>query len=353
MNLRIKKRVQRGMELIRKGRLDLLICEAGRLFGMKTLVPTLPSYLLIEPTNFCNLHCLTCPTGSGRVRRPPRMMSLDEFQRIVDQGRGYVREILLMLLGEPLMNKDFVRMAQYAVSAGIHVSTSTNGEFFTSKEYCQQMVKSGIQEIVVCLDGADQETLSRFRKGSTFDHITRGIRWLVESKKEQAVSTPRIILQFILMKHNEHQREQMRKLAAELGVDVYREKRVGVNPRDPNFQRLAQELLPSDLSNCRYIRNEDGTFVYKGGPVPNYCKMVFDSAVIGVDGSVIPCCYDPEFNYVMGNVFTEDLKKIWKNKKYKAFRKQILKDRKSIPICDCPEGRVSTHNEFDVNEYDF
>jgi radical SAM protein with 4Fe4S-binding SPASM domain len=348
MAFKIITRLKKGFDLTRKGRFDLLLCETGQLVGIKHLVPVLPSLLFIEPTNICNLHCPTCATGSGRVHRPKSMMSFEAFQSIIDQVKGYVNRIELMLYGEPFMNKDFVRMTEYAVSAGIQVSTSTNGEFFTSKEFCEQVIKSGIHTLVICLDGADQETLSIFRKGSHFDTILNGIKWLVEAKRTFNLSTPLITLQFILMKHNEHQRELMRNTARELGVDVYREKLVGINQRDPNFQQLAKDLLPSDLSLSRYAQNEDGTFIHKGGPIPNYCTTVFTSTVIGADGSVIPCCYDPAFEYVMGNVFQETLKKIWKNKKYKAFRKQILTDRKKIPICHCSTERLPINDESDI-----
>ena len=87
MALKLKKRLKKGIELIKKKRLDLLVCEIGHLMGMKNLVPTLPSYLLIEPVNFCNLHCPTCPTGSGRIQRPKRVMSFEEFKSIIDQVR--------------------------------------------------------------------------------------------------------------------------------------------------------------------------------------------------------------------------------------------------------------------------
>ena len=141
------------------------------------------------------------------------------------------------------------------------------------------------------------------------------------------------------MKHNEHQRNHIKQLAAQLGVDVYSEKRVGIDYYDPEFQNMAKELLPNDLSLSYYYLKQDGTFALKG-KIPNGCSKIYQSAVINSDGTVVPCCYDLYSEYVMGNVFEENLKTIWKNDKYQAFRRQVRRDKKSIPICNrCPEGR--------------
>lgn len=74
----------------------------------------------------------------------------------------------------------------------------------------------------------------------------------MRQKKSLVSETPQIELQFILMKHNEHQRNYMKLLAKGLGVDIYSEKTVGIDYNDPEFQNMAKELLPSDLSLSRY-----------------------------------------------------------------------------------------------------
>jgi radical SAM protein with 4Fe4S-binding SPASM domain len=329
----------KAIHLARNGRFDYVLQKVMCRLGIVHFFVSNPTIINIEPSNACNLKCPTCPAGSGTMNRPKRMMRLDEFAGIVDQVKGYVQKIILFNLGEPFLNKEVLPMIHYAVDNGLRVETSTNGEFFRSREFCNEIVKSGLQKLIVCLDGANQETLMKFRKGSDFERIIHGIQFMVDSKKDLKSQTPEIEFQFIVMKHNEHQKTYMKELAAELGVDIYCEKTIGIDRSDPNFQELARDLLPEDFSLSRYILTKEGKYELKG-EFPNYCSRIFHSTVINSDGSVVPCCYDLYSNHVMGNIFKESLETIWRNRRYRSFRRKVLKDRKEIDMCNiCSEGR--------------
>lgn len=333
------------LPLMRDG-MNLARAKACEVFGFGDLLMPYPYVLHIEPTNACNLHCPTCPTGSGKMNRPGRMMSFPEFKGIIDQVRGYARTISLWNFGEPFLNKELLSMIGYATSAGIFVVTSTNGHFLGSEEFCSDIVRSGLQHLIICLDGADQETMNRLRKNARFDDIMGGFTLMTGAKRKLNSQTPKIELQFIVTRHNEHQREYMRHLAKRLNVDTYCEKPVGIDYSFPDFQELAKDLLPSDLSLSRFYQKQDGTFELKGR-IPNRCLKIYQSTVINSDGSVVPCSYDVFSDYVMGNIFEDSLKTIWKNDKYQDFRRQIRQDRKSISICNaCPEGRFAIKTEI-------
>ena len=104
---------------------------------------------------------------------------------------------------------------------------------FKSKEFCINVVKSGLRHLVICLDGADQETISKFREKANYNAIINGIKLMITAKKELSIKVPIIELQFIVTKYNEHQRETMKRLAKQLSVDVYCEKMVGIDFNDP------------------------------------------------------------------------------------------------------------------------
>jgi radical SAM protein with 4Fe4S-binding SPASM domain len=312
------------------------LCDLLRL---DKVIFRLPALLMIEPVNACNARCPTCPTGSGRMNRPLRMMSFQEFKMIIDQVNSHVGSILLWNYGEPFLNKELVRMIQYAVSHGMYVMTSTNGQFFGSREFLRELVESGLHDIIVSCDGLDQPTLSKFRTGCRFDAIADGLRSLYSVKKELNSVFPKVTFQFIVMKHNEHQKEDMKRLAKDLHVDIYYEKTVDIDGEDPEFQDMAKELLPNDLAFSRYSQGKGGIFSLKGDLL-NYCSWIYRTMVINSDGTVVPCSYDRYSRYVMGNAFTEDIEMIWNNEKYRSFRKNIAAGRKSLPVCHaCPEGR--------------
>ncbi|MFC1528303.1 radical SAM/SPASM domain-containing protein [Candidatus Latescibacterota bacterium] len=342
MSTDILHKTNRLISLMIKGQFDVIVYKIGAKFNKQLVLPSFPDSLNIEPTNACNLKCPACKTGSGRLQRPNVMMSFDNYRKIIDDVRGYVNYIGLFFMGEPFLNKDILKMINYTSLAGIDVEVSTNAQFFTSQDFCLKVVKSGLNHCVISLDGADQETLSKYRVGADFNKIITGIKYLQNAKKELASKTPTIEIQFIVMKHNEYQRKIMKTLAESLGVEIFCEKTMAI-PIDrfdgSGQQDFADMFLPENLDNSRYYKNNDGKYYLKGS-IPNKCSRVYVSAVINAEGNVVPCCYDIDSEHIMGNIFEEPLKTIWKNKKFQKFRKQIKKDRASIPMCNkCSEGR--------------
>jgi MoaA/NifB/PqqE/SkfB family radical SAM enzyme len=236
------------------------------------------------------------------------MMTFVEFKKIIDEVRKSVDTLLLWNYGEPFLNPEILKMIGYAVNARLFVKTSTNGHFFESKDFCTRLVKSGLNHLIVSLDGADRETLRKYKKKADFNAVIKGIGNIVEARKICGSKTPVLEIQFIIMKHNEHQLQAMRNLTIELGADIYSEKTVSLHmhPDNPRFQQVARKYLPSDPSNSRYYLTPGGGFSL-AGEIKNGCSMLYKSTVINSDGSVIPCCSDWYSDYVMGNVFREKL----------------------------------------------
>lgn len=296
----------------------------------------LPKVFIIEPTNTCNLRCPTCHVGQGILNRPKRHLKLEEFKLIIDQSKGYLRKVMLFNLGEPLLNPHLTDMIRYAADANIKVTISTNCELL-SEEMSLQLLNSGLSRLIICLDGVDQETLSMYRVGSSFEKVINNIRFLTTTKK-QLQKGPIIEFQFIVMKHNEYQRQQMEEIATNLSVDEYAEKTVGIDINNPKFQELAHKLV---ASNSRYVY-KDGQFLNQ--EIVGPCKLINKMLVINSDGSVLPCCYDFMSDHIMGNVFTDSIESIWNSSKYVEFREQIFQDRRAVKICaSCSEGRAKLY----------
>jgi radical SAM protein with 4Fe4S-binding SPASM domain len=71
----------------------------------------------------------------------------------------------------------------------------------------------------------------------------------------------------------------------------------------------------------------------------NHCWKMWHSAVITWDGLVVPCCFDKDAEYRMGNVSKSSFKEVWMSEKYLSFRKQLIGSRKNIEMCkNCTEG---------------
>jgi radical SAM protein with 4Fe4S-binding SPASM domain len=136
------------------------------------------------------------------------------------------------------------------------------------------------------------------------------------------------------VKPNEHQVNEIKQLAKEIGVDEVRFKTAQVYDykNDPN------QLIPTTSKYSRYKKNPDGTHIAKN-KMANHCWKLWHANVITFDGLVVPCCFDKDAMHQLGNLKNESFKSIWNNSNYKQFRSELMSSRKNIDICsNCSEG---------------
>ncbi len=290
-----------------------------------------PVTAMIEPTRRCNLACPMCPVGSHRTYRA-QDMSLEGFRKVIDEMAPYLIHLFLHNYGESFLNKDFYPMIEYAKKEGIpDVNVSTNGHFLDPS----RLIDSGLDEIMISLDGITQETYAMYRRGGKLEKVIENIRGLDEEKKKRQVEKPLMELQFIIMRHNQDQLDRFRELAAELGADRVRFKTFNVRMSGPEASEMGAEFLPTHTAYTRYQDNRGR--VLKSHLEKNRCKWPWEWVVINSDGHVVPCCNDFNSAYSMGNVFEQSFHDIWFGTQYNRFRKSILKRWRKIPLCiECP-----------------
>jgi len=291
----------------------------------------MPVSLSIEPTTSCNLRCPECPSGLRQFSRPQGRLSLQGFKDIIDPLKSTLAYLLLYFQGEPFLNTDVVEMIKYASRNKIYTATSTNGHFLNDDQSCS-IVESGLDRLIISLDGLDQDTYEKYRRGGELEKVLSGIRDLVKWKKQLRSSKPYIILQFLVFKNNQNQIPAVKKLAREMGVDKLELKTAQVY----NFEDDT-DLIPDIPKYSRYIKGKDGRWQLKK-KIRNRCFRMWSGAVITWDGRVVPCCFDKDAQHQLGTLDGSNFKDIWNSKKYNAFRQQILRDRNSIDICrNCTE----------------
>ncbi len=290
-----------------------------------------PPIVNIEPTNICNLRCPLCITGSMQMKRPYGRMDFSHFKKFIDQVADKIIYITLYHQGEPYLHKQFNDMVSYAKSKGVYVATSTNAHFFTP-ELSAAVVDSGLDSMIISLDGVTRESYAKYRVLGQLDTVLDGIRNLVAAKQKANSKTPYLFLQFLVMKHNEHEIPQVKQLARNLGVD-----RLLIKTTQVMTLQEAREWLPENEKYRRYELDEDEFKVKQGRGV---CPRVWMTTLIDWDGQVVPCCFDKNGEHAMGNLAAgETFDSIWKNKRYNDFRKRMLTDRNSIDICrNCNYG---------------
>ena len=313
---------------------NLLLVESGFLLSRifrKVIVIGKPWAASIEPTTSCNLRCTECPTGMQTLSRPKGNMSLDVFRKILDKLSPDLFYLTLYFQGEPLLNPQFTEMVALARSRRIFVSTSTNGHFLDDRNV-EKIIQSGLSHLVISMDGTDQQTYEKYRVNGNLQTVTDGIKRLVEAKKSAKTSSPFIELQFLVLRHNEHQVSQMREFAREAGVDKLSFKSAQVY----NFEDGSQ-IIPTLKEKSRYRQLSDGSWVITR-KIRNRCHRIWSSLVVTWDGKVVPCCYDKNADFQTGNLLEDSLEGIWENQVALSFRRELISNRTDIPICrNCGE----------------
>ncbi|HNS11010.1 MAG TPA: SPASM domain-containing protein [Bacteroidia bacterium] len=296
------------------------------------LHPASPISLSIEPTTSCNLRCPECPSGLRSFSRPTGMLDKNFFKEVLDQVHERVFYLVFYFQGEPFLNPEFLDMISYASKKNLYTATSTNAHYFND-ETARKTIESGIDRLIISIDGTSQETYEQYRIGGTLNKVLEGTKKLVEWKKKLKSSTPFLVFQFLVVRPNEHQVEEVKKLAKEIGVD----KVVFKTAQIYDFKN-GSDLIPLNDKYSRYRKLSDGTYEIKNS-LKNQCWKMWHSSVITWDGQVVPCCFDKDAKHKMGSLKEKTFKEIWNDKAYHKFRASLMKSRKEIDICkNCSEG---------------
>lgn len=298
----------------------------------KPLVWGMPVGLSIEPTTACNLRCPECPSGLRSFTRETGNLQKNNFEKLMDEIKDTTLHLTFYFQGEPYINKDFLNMVASAHQRKIYTITSTNAHFLDD-ENAKKTVLSGLDTLIISLDGITQEVYQQYRVEGHVDKVFEGTQKMLHWRKQLKSKTPRIVWQYLVVQPNEHQLEDAKKLAHDMGVDELVFKTAQIY----DFEK-GNALIPTIDKYSRYRKMSNGQYQIKN-ELRNQCWKMWNSLVVTWDGKAVPCCFDKDAKYNMGNVFQEPLRNVWKNQSYQSFRQRLLNGRKNIDICtNCSEG---------------
>ena len=179
-----------------------------------------PVKAYIEPTLFCNLRCPACPTGLQLGLRPSSTIDVDLFKSAIDEIGDYLFELQMYNWGEPLLHRQTPEMIRYAKDKRIErIKLSTNLSLNLTDDYIERLVRSGLTELIVSLDGTSTETYSKYRLRGEFDLVCRNMMRIQEAKTRLGLTTPEVVWQFLVFKHNEHEIGQAQAEYRQWGAD--------------------------------------------------------------------------------------------------------------------------------------
>jgi len=289
-------------------------------------------FVSIEPTTSCNLRCPQCPSGLREFTRPTGMLKEDFFQSLILQLKKHLFSLTFYFQGEPFLNPDFLKMVTFANQHGIYTITSTNAHYLNA-ENAKATVNSMLNELIISVDGSNQASYAKYRVGGQFDKVIEGTTHILQQKRALKSNFPHVVWQFIVFKHNEGEIDAIKRLGKELGVNELRIKTAQIYDYEHG-----EEWIPENPKYSRYEKTKNGAIKIKN-KLLNQCWRMWQGCVITWDGKVVPCCFDKDAKYQLGELKQQSFTSVWHSEEYNHFRQSILKGRDQIDICtNCTEG---------------
>jgi radical SAM protein with 4Fe4S-binding SPASM domain len=253
-------------------------------------------------------------------------MTMETFHRILDQVQATAHTMQFYFQGEPLLNKQLPEMIAAAHKAGIYTIVSTNAQSL-SQDMANALVQSGLNRIIVSIDGFSEESYQAYRIGGSLQKALDALLYLANAKRLHK-SHIRIELQTLRLKTNEHEWNWIKKNYKQLGATHLAFKTAQLY----DFEH-GHPLMPTSERYSRYSKTTDGTYIHKKSSrlspyclfASSPCRRLWSGCVITTSGDVLPCCYDKDHKHTLGNIMTQSLVEIFHNQQANALRRQILR----------------------------
>ncbi len=240
------------------------------------------SRVYVEITNICNRSCSFC----HGTKRPPRLMTMDEFSLVCEKLSGVTEYLYLHVMGEPLTHPLLCDFVAHATKKGFKVAITTNGTLLDS--YGESIIKAGVYKVNISLHSfefSDDEKHERYIK-SCLDFADL-------ASKSGVLTVLRLWNGGVEKTLNDETHSLMREKFPEEWHFGSR----GARIRNKLHLEYGERFIWPDI-------NADNM----GSEV--FCHGLGDHFGVLSDGSVIPCCLDSDGEITLGNIYTQNIEDI-------------------------------------------
>lgn len=308
-----------------------------------------PTAATIEATSHCQLRCPSCPTAAretdevlGRGYLKPEMLA-----RILDGAPG-LRSIELSNWGEAMLNPKLVDVLKLAHERGVGITLRNGVNLNTVREeVLEALVTTGVREVTCSIDGASQESYAQYRRGGNFDQVIENIKKINALKAKHGSTLPLLRWQFVVFGHNQHEVEQARQLADELGMAI-----TFKLSWDPDFSPVTDRELVRGLTGAadRQEAREDKS-------VRSFCRactQLWRKPAVNWDGTIVGCAinYWGRFGQVSE---TEGFAEAINSEKLRYARRMLMGQadpRLDIPCTSCDFYKYRQENGYWIRRRD-
>ncbi len=237
-----------------------------------------PRKLNIEVTTRCNLHCTMCMRKVWKEESGD--MSLETYEALLPSFPE-LEGVNIIGIGEPLLNEhiiEMIRLGKAHLPPNGTFSLTTNATL-VNDEMAEKLVASGLDNIVISVDGATPSTFDEIRQDTSLDEVLRNIERLNKAKEQLNSQLPRIGFEFVAMKSNVAELSQLVDLAVQYGVSF-----IIVTNLLPHTQEMNEQIL-YELNSDQAIelfnaakaeaKSRDLELTFDSLDVENYANALF------------------------------------------------------------------------------
>jgi MoaA/NifB/PqqE/SkfB family radical SAM enzyme len=289
-----------------------------------------PVAAFIEPNLYCNLQCPACPTGLRLGLRPTVAIDEELFKATIDEIGDYIFQLYMYNWGEPLLHQRTPEMIAYAKKKDISILLSTNLSIKLTDDYIDRLVLSGLDRMLISIDGVTQETYSKYRRNGNLALVRENVMRIQRAKQRLGRATPKMIWQFLVFRHNEHEIEQARTIYKEWGADEFTVYGAEM-PMEPYDEGFEPSTIP--LYNIYHPEHSFQKEAERQITSDRACAWLYGVFVLNPNGKVSPCCGVPSEKLDFGEYHKGDFLNVWNNETFRRARQMFA------PTPHKPRGR--------------
>ena len=277
-------------------------------------VPRRPPLIVVETTSRCNLKCIMCDHPS--MKREKKHMDMSVYTKTIDDMASLgLGRIGLSRFGEPLMHPSIIEMIEYARRRGIRrVSMSTNATLLTER-LAEDLIRSGLDDLAISIDGASKETFERIRVGANYDKVVANVERLMEIRKRLGAARPLVRVNAVLMEEN---KEEYPEILAKWR---------------PIVDGVRVSLMASYGDVQAHSTVGDFNELVKDNRI-RPCPQLWTRLVVLAGGETTVCCADYEGKLSVGNISDHTIEELWNCTRIREIRDiNFRMDFDKLPIC--------------------
>ena len=280
------------------------------IYPENNIIDDYPPYLQIEPTSICNYRCVFCYQTDNLFNKKTNgfmgHMSLDTFQKIVDQAENNIEFISIASRGEPLICPDICEMLKYTHGKFLNLKLNTNASLLDEKK-SHAILQSGVKTLVFSADAAETKLYSELRVNGKLEKILKNIDTF-NSIKEKQYKDSQIITRVS-------------------GVKV--SKSQNIDEMESFWGKLVDQVAFVEYVPWENVYSSKATNIKKP------CSDLWRRMFIWWDGKINPCDVDYKSELKVGNFSKLSLSDAWKSDYYQNLRKNHLNNlRYKTSPCD-------------------